>query len=232
LGKGWEVTVDSALREGGGAGIRPLVRLLALTALIFSGCSSMPKMTLPWNSRAAEQAKMNEVTKAKKSRAEMTFEERLDDRDEQLEFDPSAANFGSKQAFGTRAARTGGFHFQDRVRTREFGTDGFSTKDAWMSGKTYGTKAAPVKESWFSKLTARTKTYGTREARDAGKAASVRALPDGERPFLVQGRTQAALDASGREQVPMGVNDIGPSYTGDLKPLTVEDVKKLLNKGQ
>jgi hypothetical protein len=207
------------------------VRLLALIALMFSGCSSMPKVKLPWNSRAAEQAKMNEVTKPKKDRSEMTFEERMDDHDAKLEFDPSAANFGSKKSFGTRAARTGGFYFQDRVRTKDFGARDFSTKDAWMSGKGFETKAAPVKESWLSQLTARTKTYDTRQARDAGKAATVRALPDGERPFLVKGRRQGALDANGREQIPMGTNDLGPAYSGEIKQMTIEDVKKLLNKG-
>ena len=87
-----------------------------------------------------------------------------------------------------------------------------------------------MKSSWLSRLTARTKTYPTTAARDAGKAVPIRALPGGDRTFAGVGRTQPALDAAGREAIPFGTTDGGPSYTGDLRPLTIEDVKKLLNK--
>ena len=47
---------------------------------------------------------------------------------------------------------------------------------------------------------------------------------------MAQGRRQAQLDANGREMIPMGNHDMGPSWSGELKPLTIEDVKGLLNK--
>ena len=223
-----------SLRGGLGAGMCPPVRLLAIIALLFTGCSSMPKMKLPWNSRAAEQAKMNEATKPKKPRSEMTFEERLNDHDETAEFNPAAANFGSLKSYGTNSARTGGFYVKESsVRTKEFlGAGGFSTKEAWMNGMAYNnTKSAYVKESWFSRLTAPSKKYETREAPGGDKAAPVRVSNDADRSYLGKGRIQPVLDSHGREQIPFGTNDGGPSWNGEMKPLTIDDVKKLLNKG-
>jgi hypothetical protein len=88
-----------------------------------------------------------------------------------------------------------------------------------------------VRESWFSRMTARTKSYDTRSAAVANKTASTRPLVQGDKPFLGKGRRQAAYDTHGwaAQNMP-GDRSGGQSWSGDLRPMTVDDVKKLLNK--
>ena len=100
-----------------------------------------------------------------------------------------------------------------------------------MGNAKFATKDAPAtKESWFAKKSAQTKNYEVKEAWDASKNAETRVLPGSDRAYVAQGRRQAELDATGKAKIPFGTNSMGPSWSGDLKPLTIEDVKTLLNK--
>ena len=147
------------------------------------------------------------------------------------EFNMAAMHGGSAKEFRTKGAYSNEFQYVDRVRTKDFYTRDYVSKKAWMGDVKFATKAAPTKESWFARRTARSdKTYATKESRDANREHGTRALPGGERPFLNQGRRQADLDATGKDKIPFGTTDLGPSWSGELKPLTVEDVKGLLNK--
>lgn len=195
--------------------------MLPLIAVLLAGCSSSKPMKLPWNTRAQEQSRMNAATSPHAGRSETD----LLKHDPKKEFPLAQANTTGARSYPTGKAGTGEFQFMDRVRTKNYSTGAFATKNAWMGDYRYETKSAPVRESWFARLTSRTKTYETREARDTGKTAPTKALPDGDRPFLAQGRRQADFDRNGpASQIPK------QSWEGDLKPLTIEDVKKLLNK--
>jgi hypothetical protein len=203
------------------------MRLLPLLALFFAGCSSLTGVKLPWNSRANEQARLNAATAPKPA----TREEEILHPDPTKEFDPRAANFGSGRSYSTGDARTTGFSGVKQARTKGFASREFATNAAWGSGTSYTTKDAPTKRSWFSGRTARTTEYATNGTRDADKAASTRALPGGDRTFAAKGRRQAALDKDGGAGIPLGGDRTsGESWTGNLKPLSVEDVKKLLNR--
>ena len=210
----------------------PIMRLLnLLLAMILTGCASKnPDKLDPTtaNTRALEQVRMRTVTSGDASSvrgAEVLI------ADPNKEFNMGALRTGLNRAFDGKAASTNEFHFVDRARTKGFGgTKDFNTKGAWLGDAKFATKAAPTKSSWFGGRTARVKGYDTKEARDASKVAAVRALPEGDRAFVAQGRRQAQLDANGREMIPMGNHDMGPSWSGELKPLTIEDVKGLLNK--
>jgi len=205
--------------------------LVILFAVLLGGCASQkvdeqfdPSKA---NTRAVEQRRMNAVTSgdvASARGAEVLV------ADPTKEFNPSAARFGRPASVGTKAAKVNEFQFVDRVRTKGFGTRDYATKGAWMGDLKFGTKEARTKESWFAKKSARTKTFDTKEARDASKTAATRALPGGDRPFLVQGRRQADLDSTGRDKIPFGTTDMGQAWSGDLQPLTIKDVKNLLNK--
>ena len=220
----------SGLASEQGQWHRWLMRLMMLMALLLAGCASSKNKEaskpVAANSRAVEQMRMNEVEGGESHRAAEVMMP-----NQNRTFDTRTARFGTTSALGSREARTGEFHFEDRVRTKSFGTRDFATKGAPMVDEKYETKAAPVKESWFSRLTARTKKYETREARDAGKTAETRALPGGDKPYLVKGRKQGAYDTHGPAAMAMGGDrSDGQSWSGDVKPMTVEDVKKLLNK--
>jgi hypothetical protein len=204
--------------------------LTLLLAGFLGGCASKVPDQLNMqtaNARAVEQMRMRAVTSGDAT-SERGAEVLVPNKDK--EFDPNTARLGARRGIEGRAAQTTEFQYVDRTRTRAFVSKDFSTKGAWMGNAKFATKEASTKTSWFARKSARTKDYETREARDASKSAATRALPGGDRPFLVQGRTQAKLDATGRGSIPFGTTTMGPSWSGDLKPLTIEDVKGLLNK--
>lgn len=208
------------------------MRLLPFIALLLAGCASSKNQEAlkpaTANSRAVEQMRMNRIEggEAHSSRAAEVMMP-----NQNKTFDTRTAKFGNSSAIGSRKFESGEFHFEDRVRTKSFGTRDFSTKGATMTDRTFATKEAPTKESWFSRLTARTKTYETRAARDGGKTAETRALPGGDKPYFAKGRKQGAYDSQGPAAMAMGRDRTdGQSWSGDLKPMTIEDVKKLLNK--
>lgn len=206
--------------------------LTLLLATVLAGCASSKKTTdvldpATANTRALEQVRMRAVTSgdaASERGAQVLV------ADPTKEFDPSTARFGRPGTVGTKEARTSVFHFEDRVRTKSFASKEYAAKTAWMGDAKFATKEAPTKTSWFARKSATTKSYDTREAYDATKTSATRALPGGDRQFLVQGRTQAKLDATGRQTIPFGTTTSGPSWSGDLKALTIDDVKSLLNK--
>jgi hypothetical protein len=203
------------------------MRFLALLALLLSGCSSTKAVHWPWNSRVKEQTRLNAATAPKPT----TRAEQILRPDETKEFNPRSANFGSGRTVPTGTTKTNEFYFVDKTRTKSFGTRDYATKEAWGTKSQYATKDAPTKESWFSRLTARTKSYGTREDREANKQTETRALPGGDRTFVAQGRRQAALDKNGTTgQTAGGDRTAGESWSGDLRPMTIQDVKALLNK--
>lgn len=148
--------------------------------------------------------------------------------DETKAFDVRSAQFGRNRSVPTAKEKTNDFYFVDKTRTKDFATRDFSTKEAAAAGRGFDTKAAPVKESWFSRLTARSKSYDTRGYSDAGKTTETQVLPGSDRSFVAKGRRQADLDKKGAAGAAGGGE--GESWSGDLKPLTIQDVKTLLNK--
>lgn len=206
--------------------------LTFLLALMLAACASKKDKdnTLDVaraNTRALEQVRMRAVTSGD---AESGRGAQVMVADPEKTFDPNSARFGAARSISTRSSQTQEFHFEDRVRTKSFTSKEYASKAAWLGDAKFATKEAPTKKSWFANKSASTKSYETREARDAGKVAATRALPGGDRPFLVQGRRQADLDATGKSKIPFGTYDMGPSWSGELKELTIDDVKSLLNK--
>ena len=183
---------------------------------------------LPWNSRTTEQSRMNAATASKPT----TREEQVMKPDLTKEFNPSAANFGSNRSVVGKKAATGEFQFVDRTRTKSFPTKELSGKQAWGTSSQYETKTAATKESWFARLTAVPKPYATRESSDASKGLQGRALPGSEQKFVARGRRHAELVRNAAAAgVPMGGDrDVGQSWSGEVRPLTIQDVKTLLNK--
>ena len=205
---------------------------LAAVGALFAGCAShRVKDRLDparANTRAMEQARMNEIERGEVN--SMRGAEVLV-IDPTKTFNPSVMRSAGGRELGMPTARTGEFHFEDRVRTKSFAARGFATKEAWMNGATYETKEAPVKTSWFARLTAPTKSYATKETTEGQKTVAVRALPEGDRAFIGKGRRQADYDAKGPKAQAFGSVDGGQSYAGDLREIkTIEDIRSLLNK--
>ena len=202
------------------------MRFLPLLAMLFAGCSATKPVHFPWSSRGREQARMNAATAPKPT-------ERGDQilrPDETKAFNLGAATFGAGRTAVTKSAQTNEFYFINKTRAGSFGTRDYATKGASGFDAAYATKEAPSKESWFSRLTARSKTYATSGSRDAGKTVDTRALPGGDAAFVAKGRRQAAFDKDGATAGFARGDTDGAGWSGDLKPLTIQDVKKLLNK--
>jgi hypothetical protein len=145
--------------------------------------------------------------------------------DETKTFNPAAARFGNRASLADKSAQTGEFRFMNRFRTKEYAAKGFDTKGAWIEKLNFETKSASTKEAREAGKVAATKDYGTSEAREAGKVAAIPIVPDGERQFL--GRE---ADRMKRGINPQDQAKFESAWSGNLEPLTIEDVKKLLNK--
>ena len=183
---------------------------------------------LPWNSRTREQSRLNAAMTPKPS----SRQEQLLHVDPTKEFNPSAANFGSAYTQAGKKTATGAFHFVNRTQTKSFETKEFATKQAWGAQSKYATKTAETKESWFARRTAVTKPYATRESSDANKNLKGRVLPGSDKKFVARGRRQGELDKQNATAgMPLGGDrDTGQSWSGDVRPLSIQDVRTLLNK--
>ena len=116
----------------------------------------------------------------------------------------------------TKQAPSKVFHVAGRRPEKRFSTGGFRTKD-------FGTKAsryqdAPATLSTRTQIAKADVPYetpayrDTRTARDVDKSAAVSEF-DGTRPFLIQGKSQKILSQQDR-------------------PLTIDEVRELLNKNK
>lgn len=185
------------------------------------------RFPLFWNSRTKEQQRLNAATSSKPT----SREEQIMKPDLTKEFNPAAANFGSGRSITGKKAATSAFQFENKTRTKAYETGTFATKQAWGADSKYATKTAETKESWFARKTAPTKTYATRETWDANKGLQGQVLPGSDRKFVAIGRRQAELDKNGASRVPLGGDrDMGQSWSGEVRPLSIQDVKSLLNK--
>jgi hypothetical protein len=207
------------------------MRPLLLFWLMMACCLEAKPFQWPWNTRAKEQQRINAATEPKPTSREAEILR----ADETKAFNLSSAKFGTGVSITGKKTGTNEFQFVDRTRTKSFATKDLPTKQASGTGSKFETKAAPTKDSWFSRLTSPTKSYATRESSDSKKNLQGSALPGSEKNFVARGRRQAALDAdrAERREPKMAIGgdrDGGESWSGDVKPLTIQDVKALLNK--
>src|SRR4051812_28671686 len=97
------------------------MRLLTflLAALLLGGCASKKnpdELKATANTRAIEQVRMRAVTSGD---ADSQRGAQVLVADPNKTFDPSSARFGAR-SFGTKAAATTPFQYDDRVRTKSF----------------------------------------------------------------------------------------------------------------
>lgn len=124
------------------------------------------------------------------------------------------------------------------VQMRSFNYDQKVTARSFNAGKFWGAKQSSFTDQRFATRGARTsgnyeipnvtrqtatRTADTKDAREAGKTLAVRDLPGGHRPYL------------GKEAEKMK-NGINPNsqigWGGDLKEMSIEDLRELLNKNK
>ena len=157
-------------------------------------------------------------------------------------FDPSRSSVGGR-TYDTSRARVKDFYYEQKARPGAYGTrDFYGSKAAAAADKDFATRNASTQGRYAipnAGKTAGTKTAPIKEAWDAGKTAATRDLHDGDREY--RGPERAKLGQSidptkmgdwrnGGESVVHTGNSVEKFST--LKPLTVEDIRELLNKNK
>jgi len=163
-----------------------------------------------------------------------------------LVFDTRSGAVGDARAVAPSGVRTKDFHFNQRYTPAKYETGQFQTKKSWFGNFKFGAKSAklsprseiPNANTAAPLKAAPMKTAPTKEAPDSTKTAAVRDLPDGDRPYL--GPERKKLDrpidpasvANWRDGQAK-INGGAPVEQFEtLKPLTVEDVREILNKNK
>ena len=125
--------------------------------------------------------------------------------------------------FRTKGADTQSFQFEQKFRPKGYQDQkDFRAKSWWGSGFKFSTKSAATKT--YETKAAETKTAPVKDAREAGKAAPTKDLPDGDRPYLGP--------ESSKLRKPVDPQKL-PKISNELHELkTVEDIKELLNKNK
>lgn len=227
--------------------VRFLLPIPLLLVLLGSGCASAEKRAarqeasfLEGNSRLAEQRRLLAVERGDAGSQRGA---------EILVIDPNKAYDPSRSAVGSRTYHAGGartkeFYFNQKTnpgsyRTRDF----YGAKSAAAGGKKFATREANSRGQYEipnANKAAETKTAPTKEAWDAGKTAEAKNLHDGQREFLgresrkvgqsVDPATMSDWRGGGSEHVTNAGSSVEKFST--LKPLSIEDIRELLNKNK
>src|SRR5690606_14521922 len=116
----------------------------------------------------------------------------------------NAKTYRAKDYGGTKSAWTGNFRLEDKKAATTGKYEIVNVK-----------RAIPVKSQEVS------------AARESDKGAATREYA-GLRPFWKRGRSQDRFDSEGGTPK----DDKAVGWTGDLKPMTIDDVRELLNKNK
>ena len=147
--------------------------------------------------------------------------------DMEQSFNLQQAAGGSSKAFSPKSANSKGFYFQQKANAGTFRSKEYSgTKTAWMGDCQFSTKTARTKDD--ATKPAETKSAPVKDARESGKGAPTKEYVDQQKEFTKRGRSQDKLDAEGG--VPKDGKPVG--WSGDMKPMTIDEVRELLNKSK
>ena len=226
--------------------VRFLLPIPLLLVLLGAGCASAEKRAarqeakfLEGNSRMAEQRRLLAVERGdagSQRGAEILV------IDPHKAYDPSRSAVGSR-TYNAGGARTKEFYFNQKTnpgsyRTRDF----YGAKSAAAGEKKFATREANSRGQYEipnANKAAETKTAPTKEAWDAGKTAETKNLRDGRREFLGresrkvrQGVDPATMGDwhGGGENVTNAASSVEKFST--LKPLSIDDIRELLNKNK
>jgi hypothetical protein len=156
-----------------------------------------------------------------------TLEERLTKPDMTLEFNPNQHAVGSVRTYGTGGAQTKDFNFEQKIKPTAYNTGQFwGAKAASAGERQFSTAPANTKSNYSipnAEKAAATKTAATKDAPDGSKVAATREVWDATRPFL-------GPESKNLSKTVDQTKDYG--WKGDLQPLSIDDIRTLLNKNK
>ena len=227
--------------------VRFLLPIPLLLALLSAGCASGHKTAQQQdaaerveNSRLLEQRRVlaaeNGETGSKRGAEILVI-------DKFKTYDPSRSSVGGR-TYNTGNARVKEFYYDQKAHPGSYGTrDFYGSKKAWAGDMKFAARDANTHGKYAipnATKAAGTKTATTKEAWDAGKTAATKGLYDGKREYLgpestklrtpIDPASQGDWRSAGRESVVNSVNSVEKFST--LKPLTIEDIRELLNKNK
>ena len=162
--------------------------------------------------------------------------DRIMQPDTTLEFDLRKSSAIGSRAYAAGSARVKEFHYTQKAEPKTFRTREFhGTKTAWMGDFKFSTKEANSRGKYEipnAGKSAETKSMRVKQASESDKTMATRALPDGNREYrgsLIRPRSQDRLTQQG----PGAQADRTIGWQGgNLKPMTIDDVRELLNKNK
>jgi hypothetical protein len=212
--------------------------LLVLTFLIFASGAAHADW-LFWHSKKSADAKAAEAAakaaKAAGPREQQKLEQRIMRPDMTMEYDVSNSTFhGSDKKAASKKASVKDYTGLQKFDSKAYSTDSFKgAKSSWLKDEKFATSKAETKGKYeLPNLKKKTdlKTVPVTESRDATKTVAVNASREGNQRFSFHGRSQDRMDAvkgsPGEKELSAG------GYSGDLKPMTIDDIRTLLNKSK
>ena len=143
------------------------------------------------------------------------------------QFNPSTHAVGSVRTYGTGGAATKDFKFDQKFKPTTYNTGEFAgAKEASAAQRSYATTAANTGGKYAIpnvQKAADTKTAPTKEAPEATKVAVTRELPDARRTFL-------GPESKNLNKLVDPTKGVG--WKGNLEPLSIDDIRTLLNKNK
>lgn len=164
---------------------------------------------------------------------EKTLSQRLnlkmtDEAVQKMEFDTRQASFSGGRTFQSKSATSKTFGFMQKFSSKEFRSKEFSgSKSAWMGDFRFSTRKANTSGKYTIPNATRqadTKTMEVADARESGKGMPTRDFSKSHRPYL--GREAQKM----KNGISPGQQAVG--WTGDLKEMTIDDIRELLNKNK
>ena len=142
-------------------------------------------------------------------------------------FNLASAATGSTKSYSTGSAQMKEFNYEQKVTTKSYASRGFwGAKQSALSGQRYATEAARTTGNYEipnATKKADTKTAATKEARESNKTLATGGLHDGNRQFL--GKESKRMNRTVDPNKPVG-------WEGDLKEMSIADLRELLNKNK
>ena len=223
-----------------------------LLALLCAGCASTPMERFnkklakqegserEENSRRVEQRRVSAAENGdagSKRGAEILI------IDKYKAYDPSRSSVGGR-TYDTGKARVKDFYYDQKAHPGSYGTrDFYGSKKNWSGDLKFAARDANTHGRYAipnATKAADTKTAATKEAWDAAKTAPTRGLYDGKREYLgpesaklrtpIDPASQGDWRSAGRESVANSGTSVEKYST--MKPLSIEDIRELLNKNK
>jgi hypothetical protein len=212
--------------------------LLVLTFLVLASGAAHADLLFWRSKKSAETRTAAAAAKAAKAagpRQEQKLEQRIMRPDMTLEYDVTNSTFhGSDKQARSKKASVKDFTGLQKYDAKAFSTGAFSgNKSSWLKDEKYATSSASTKGKYEIpdlKKKTEVKTVPVMASRDAAKTVAVNTSRDANQTFFGKGRSQDRFDKEKGSPEDRGLKPVG--YGGDLKPMTIDDIRTLLNKSK